>query len=558
MAGAALITWSGAQFSRGRRYLVANPAHAVLLALALAGAGGGLAWYLTRPKPEYVTYAVMAPELTEYNEKGISLIHPLTIEFSESAAPLKQVQKAVTAGISMSPAVAGAWYWTTDRALQFKPRDDWPVDGAFSVQMARKGLLAPQVRLGDYSFKVRSQPFTATIAESQFYQDQRDPNMKKLVATVKFSHPVDTEQLEKHVSLAVAKDAEYLGLTPDSRHFTVAYDKFRLAAFIHSAALTMPRDDTPMTLRIDKGVRAAHGGNDTRGRLEAVVRIPGRTSLRFSDARMTGVDNARYEPEQILRLNSSSPVVGRAFAGAVSVRLLPVRHPRQRPEDKRPYAWNDDSEIGADIVALTEPVAVSYVPSEEGGNTSHGFKFQAPVGRYLFLTVKDGVQGTGGYLSGKPFVATVKVAPYQRALTFLGQGALLSLTGDKRVGFLSRDVEKVDVEIARVLPNQLQHLAPQMYDFARPQLYGNLEDKLVERFTTTRDYRGKQPGKPTYDSIDVGHALQDKAQARRGLFCCIRARGSLRQLGDDPDEERGATGRTEDTRLILVTDPASS
>ena len=46
------------------------------------------------------------------------------------------------------------------------------------------------------------------------------------MATVKFRHPVDAEQFEPRVSLAVAKDAEYLGLTPDSRHFTVAYDKF--------------------------------------------------------------------------------------------------------------------------------------------------------------------------------------------------------------------------------------------------------------------------------------------------------------------------------------------
>ncbi len=34
---------------------------------------------------------------------------------------------------------------------------------------------------------------------------------------------------------------------------------------------------------------------------------------------MTVVDNARYEPEQILLLTSSSPVAERAFAGKVSV-----------------------------------------------------------------------------------------------------------------------------------------------------------------------------------------------------------------------------------------------
>src|SRR6185369_4389296 len=129
---------------------------------------------------------------------------------------------------------------------------------------------------------------------------------------------VDTAQFEQRVSLALAKDAEYLGLKPDSRNYTVIYDKFKLAAHVHSSALAMPRDDTPMTLRVDKGVRAARGGNETKDRLEAVVVIPGRSSLRFSGLQMTVVDNARFEPEQILMMTSSSPVAERALAGKVT------------------------------------------------------------------------------------------------------------------------------------------------------------------------------------------------------------------------------------------------
>jgi uncharacterized protein YfaS (alpha-2-macroglobulin family) len=553
------IAVGAGQSRRGWRYVVARPARAAIAAAVILSAAAALAWYATRPRPHYVTYTVTPPGLTEYNEKGISSINPLTVTFSESAAPLKQLQKAVTAGIEISPALPGTWFWTSDKELQFTPRSDWPVDGAFAVRFAKKGFVAAHVVLDEYGFRFKSQPFAAQIAESQFYQDPRDPGLKKLVATVRFSHPVDADQFEPRVSLAVAKDAEYLGLTPDSRHFTVAYDKFRLAAYIHSAALAMPRDDTPMTLTIDKGVRAVRGGNGTAERLQAVVMIPGRTSLRFSDARMTVVDNARYEPEQILLVASSSPVAERAFGGMVSARLLPGRHPRQAADDKRPYHWSDESEIGADILAKSEPVTLEYVASDEGADTAHGFRFRAPVGRYVHLTVKDGVQGTGGYLSGKPFVAVVKVAPYNRMLTFLGQGALLSLSGDKKVGFLSRDVERVDVEIGRVLPNQLQHLAPQMWDFSRPSIYSGLEDTLVERFTTTREYRGRQPGKPTYDSIDVGQYLQDKTDARRGLFLLhLRAhaeREAERAADDEADEDGDRRGRTtEDTRLILVTD----
>jgi len=553
----AWLPWVGTQSVRGWRRATATRARAATVAAAVLAVAAASVWWSTRPTPHYVTYAVSPPGLTEYDDNGISSIKPLSIVFSESVAPLAQMQKAVTRGITMSPAIAGVWFWTTDKQLQFTPKDDWPVDGAFSVQLARNGFVGDGVVLETYRFPVRSQPFSVTIAESQFYQDPRDPNLKKLVATLKFTHPVDTEQLESRVSLAVARDAEYLGLTPGSRHFTVAYDKFKLAAYIHSAALAMPRDDTPMTLKIDRGVRAARGGNVTPNPLQSVVTIPGRTSLRFSSAGMTIVDNARYEPEQILLLASSSPVVERAFTGAVSVRLLPVRSTRQAPEDKRPYRWENEAEIGSDILGRSDPLTISYVPSDEGGNTSHGFKFRAPVGRYLHVMVKDGVQGTGGYISGKPYVTTLRVGRYKRALTFLGTGALLPLTGDRKVGFLSRDVENVDVEIARVLPNQLQHLAPRMWDFSRPALHDDLEDKLVERFTATRDYRGKQPGKPTYDTIDLGQYLDETTRGQRGLFVVhLRARGTLGQNADDSDEEGDTDdgGALEDTRLILVTD----
>src|SRR6185503_19536801 len=105
----------------------------------------------------------------------------------------------------------------------------------------------------------------------------------------------------------------------------------------------------------------------------------------------------------------------------------------------------DETQIGADILAKASPVSVAYVPADEGSNTAHGFKFRAPVGRYLYVLVRDGLEGTGGYISGKPYVATVKVAPYPPALTFLGDGALLSLSGDRKVGFLVRDIDKVQV-----------------------------------------------------------------------------------------------------------------
>ncbi len=95
------VPWTGGQMSRGGRYLKANPIGAVALAVGLVAVGAATYWYINRPKPHYVTYVVGAPGLTEYNDNGISSIKPLMILFSESAAPLKNLQKAVTEGIEL-------------------------------------------------------------------------------------------------------------------------------------------------------------------------------------------------------------------------------------------------------------------------------------------------------------------------------------------------------------------------------------------------------------------------------------------------------------------------
>ena len=555
------MLWTEHQLQRAGRYLVADRRRIMVAALTLLVITGALIWWKLRPRPHYVELTVTAPKLTTYDDKGAPSIDPLLVEFTASAAPLVNIDKRVTSGIQISPKFAGNWTWLDGKRLQFTPASDWPVDASFKVTMARKGFLAKTIELEDYDFTFKTQPFSAQISEKQFYQDPTNPALKKVVATVAFTHPVDTADFEQRVSLVPAADAQFLGLTPDSRHFTVVYDKLKLHAYIHSAALAMPRDDTSMTVRIGKGVRASRGGNQTSTVLREVVAIPGRTALRFDGAQMTLVDNARYEPEQVLLLTSSSPVAEKAFAGKVQAFVLPLHSARQDKADKKPYEWTDDAEVGNEVLSKSQALPLNYVASDGGNETTHGFKFNAPVGRWVYLLIKAGVEGTGGYTSGKPYIATIQVSPYPQALMFIGKGALLSLGGDRKVGFLVRDVGKVSVEVGRVLPNQLQHLAPGMADFSKPQLYG-VEDTIVERFTSTRNYSDAKPGKPVYDSIDLGRYLDDKANNKRGLFL-LHVRtipphdADQQQSGDDTDTDNGGENgyqQIEDTRLILVTD----
>src|SRR5947209_9492171 len=87
---------------RGRRYLAADWRRWALLLLVLVCAAGGYRWYKTRPVPHYVAYSVTPPALTTYTDNGSTVIQPMMVQFSESAAPLLQVGKRVGPGIELS------------------------------------------------------------------------------------------------------------------------------------------------------------------------------------------------------------------------------------------------------------------------------------------------------------------------------------------------------------------------------------------------------------------------------------------------------------------------
>ena len=164
--------------------------------------------------------------------------------------------------------------------------------------------------------------------------------------------------------------------------------------------------------------------------------------------------------------------------------------------------------------------------SEDGGR--HRARLQVPgAGGPLSLrVVPEGVRASAATFRASLTSRPCQVEPYKQALTFLGKGALLSLSGDKKVGFLVRDVDHVEVEIGRVLPNQLQHIAPQMWDFAQAPMYaetwktsrGALQDGARLQRTSSRASR------PTTASIWAQYLQRQGAEARAGCSCCASAR----------------------------------
>ncbi|WP_018973277.1 MG2 domain-containing protein [Rudaea cellulosilytica] len=490
-----------------------------LVALGLGGLFGYRAWR-DRPRPVAevpATFSVQAPVLTGYDDEARKLIvHPLHVVFNKSVAPLALVGKSPTSGIAMQPELPGAWTWLNDRELNFLPKDDWPVGQKFDVSFDPRTAFAEHVKVDKDRLDFSSAAFKASIVQGEFYQDPQDATAKKAVIHARFSHPVDPASFEKAVALALS--GAKLSSTP--KKFSVTYDERKVNAFIHSEPLTIPTDDASLAWTVAAGVRAARGGPATDKALSGTVAVPGLYSLQIDGVEATLVDNAKFEPEQVLVVNASQAVSERDVAKAVHAWLLPKYNPKT-PEVERgeaAYAWSQD-EVGGEVLKAAQKLDLAPIPTEHDYAELASFKYRADPGRYIYVKVDKGLKSFGGYVLGNLVTNIVPVPEYPRMLRFMADGALLSLSGEKRVAVVARNMPGMQLEVGRVLPDQLQHLVSfNQGSYAKPQLYSLNADQITERFVQKLPFGEGDPAKAHFEGVDLGKYFGSGANAKHGVF----------------------------------------
>lgn len=587
------VSWSapawapatGAAIRRNPRRFAGRVIGAVLLAVA---AWAGWHWYTHRPKapePERITFQVKVPAVTDYVQAdGASqiTIHPLEVDFSRSAAPIELVGKTVTKGINMKPALKGEWSWTDDHTLRFVPSADWPVGAHVDVDFDVKQAFAPNVLMADDHLAFDLAAFTARAGDAEFYQDPQNAVAKKTIMPVSFNYPVDTAQFEKRISLAQAgTDGKFN--TP--LKFTVIYDAARLNAWVHSQPLDLPRDDGAVQLTLDSGVRSSRGGAGTRNPMTAVVRVPGLYSLAVKKVSPTLVDNDRFEPEQVLVTEISGRVRGSDLTGLIKAWVLPKRKEGvDQADDDPPYEW-DSADVSDGVLRQSKPLPLELVPTENEFAEMQSFKFHAEPGQRVYVRIASGLKSFGGYMLGKPSAETFTAPDYPKLLRFMADGSLLSLSGSKRISVVSRNLPGMQLEIGRVLPDQLQHLMSfNQGTYTQPDLgYNFSEDHIVDRFEQKQVFPKAGPGQAHYEGVDLGQYLKD---GKRGVFLlhlsaydpvaekkkadkAAAASGSDSSASDDSNDNNADassdndnnnssdadnTPSPTDTRMIVVTD----
>ncbi|MFK5913251.1 MAG: MG2 domain-containing protein [Woeseiaceae bacterium] len=508
----------------------------------------GMQWYDSLPKPVQVQITGTAPSLTELKEDPT--FDSVYINFSSSAAPLEQIGKLVSKGISISPAINGKWTWRSDSQLQFTPEQDWAVGEEYTVKF-KESFFPDHLVLSTYEYRFVSTAFSAQLMSTSFHQDPIDPKIKRIVATVKFTHPIDKASFEDNIKMNMQNKKQGILSSGSSIKFEVTYNKFDGEAYLKSEPIDIPLKNKTIKIEIEGGYKSSRGGYSWEEDLISHVNVPGMYSyFRVSRVNPTLVRNKRNEPEQVLIVETTAGVKEKELQKNITVYELPKHLPAiLGRKARRNYRYWRADDVGPEVLRYAKELELKAIPNEHEFSTMHSFKYKSAVGRSLYIKVNKGTKSFGGYILADAFENVKRVPQFPRELKIMHEGAILGMRGERKLSVVSRGIKSVQFEVGRVLPGQISHLVSQSNGDFLSHYFSNYNfnaDNITDRFTQTRNLKATGPEKAQYTAFDFSPYLNiEGAGKKRGLFFFKVQRWDERN--------KRATGAL-DKRLILVTD----
>ncbi len=518
----------------------------IILIFALAGCKE------QQDPPNAVKLKVNPITQTDYDD-GEKNVYPLTLEFTEPAAPLEQLQKEVTQGISFTPELKGKWQWTNDRTLTFTPADDWPTGQQYQLKLDQK-ILNPKFQYAKAVTEpqsVETPKFNATIGEQEFYQDPAQAHIRQSIVRITFSHPVDPQKLEKAVTVnLIRKNVDNTQDTIAPLKFKIRYDDNRLNAWISSDNVNLANTDQQyIQSKIDKNVTALIGGNALNEALNADVAVPTKFSLNLH-GNIIYVNNDQNESEQLLSFNFNRQVKGSDIDKNIRIFLLP----------QQDQAWTY-SNITQQVLGNSLEITHTLIPTEQVYSQVQNFRINVPQQRCIYAYIDNKFNALGGYQFQQPQGVLNCAGNYPQYVNFVGEGSLLTLKGDKKITIAARNFDKVQLDIGRVQGEQLRHIAHFNHNsFQQPNL-GNLKFDDIASFSTQQFLLPNvNPAKPDYVSFDLSSLSKT---GNRGIFW-LKATGLQNNENihyatnkDNAHEYnwRNQNGnKVDDYRLVVLTD----
>ncbi|OCG58813.1 alpha-2-macroglobulin family protein [Gilliamella sp. Nev3-1] len=509
-------------------------------------------WYLNRPKPiepASIVVSTYYPKLSAPTTNQDSLSIKFITDSLRSPVPLESLNKAeITEGISISPNIEGRWKWQNDSTLIFTPQNTtWPLDTEYTIELDQEKLLTENSKLKESHKTFFSPGFNYNFRNhGELYSDPTQLNTRNVINTIEFSHSVDRESFEKNIILSLYENNNFL----KNINFTVTYGNNDKIAYVKSAPIPLLDKAGYLKITINKGVTSTLKGRPIDSDITSTINIPDKYHLSVTKTELTLVEKSNEKIQQVLILSLSHAVKSEDVSKAIKVWKLPENQGRSYKEryyNDNSYRYETKFNVTPEILKKAIPLSIKPIDTELTYQNQISFEFKTEQNSELYIEVNQPLSSQDGYFLKEQYHQVLTVPNYPTYLDFAAKGSLLSLSGEKKLPIVSRNVENMKLEIDRVIPSQLQHLVAfnTNYEFTDMD-FGELNnDHFVEKYTVTENFKGA-PEEIKYTNVDLTRYLtaNTNGNKNRGVFL-------LRLYGKD---KKDAKYKFIASRFIVVTD----
>ena len=212
-------------------------------------------------------------------------------------------------------------------------------------------------------------------------------------------------------------------------------------------------------------------------------------------------------------------------------------------------SWKSPGEITDEVLKTAQKLSVTLEPEKEKFSKEHLFHYVLPKGGQLFVKIPKNTPAVGGYLLASDYCAIVDIDPLPREIQIQGKGGILALGGERTLSIITRGVQDLEFEIAKVLPGQLNHLVTQTSgSFNKLEFLGdNFDENNISVINRPRlQIADDGDGTAKYSSLVLDPYLTANGKIQYGLFF-------IQPKAIDPHSHKKLKARAE-TRFVLVTD----
>ena len=500
-----------------------------LLALA-----AGSVWYFYAGNYQLTNSAAQSAQISQVNAPKFPTISdektepsPLEVSFSTWVKNIKIPNyEKIEEQFDISPEIRGKWMWRDGEMLTFTPEKDWLPDTRYKVTLP-ESIFSPNIKIENRSFAFTTLPLTGKVSGSEFYENPKNLAEKSAVAAFQFNYPLNTENLKDKISVKTTSGQVY--------DFTYKLEKQDTLLHVVSAPLKIGEQADFAYITIS-GAENAYNKKAMSEKLTASVKIPGSStffklqSIKSAIARDEKKDNA---PEQVLVLKFSTAVESTKVAENLKLYFIDTDCTQAR-----------EQAIKSDKKHKVQQLEFSPLPSGDGYSQTHIFKYDInKTSGCIISQINKGLRSVEGYALNYDIVEYSNFTPYPLEVDIMSSGTIMPRNGSREVGFVSHGADKLNITVARVYPDALNHLVTQTYgsfdnvDFT--EWYSFDEQNISEIFEKNLNINSIHPAKADYSSLNLNEYLQGK----KGIFI-IQVKA---QRGNDSFSEA-------EKRLIVLTD----